>query len=38
MICFLKKTTKEQRKNSNVSVGRGRFIKKTKDDMYAQCW
>ena len=38
-ICILKKKTiKEHFVNKKVGVGRVKFLKKIKDDMYAQCW
>ena len=33
-----KETIKENFGNKKVSVGRGRFLKKIKGDIYAQCW
>ena len=33
-----KKKIKEHFVNKKVSVGRGKFLKKIKDDKYAQCW
>ena len=34
-----KKTIDEHFKNTNISgYGRGKFIKKSRDDMYASCW
>ena len=33
-----KKTIKEHFVNKKVGVGRVKFLKKIKDDMYAQCW
>ena len=34
---FKKKKIKEHFVNKKVGVERGKFLKKTKDDMYAQC-
>ena len=39
--CVFKKKKnkiKEHFVNKKVSVGRGKFLKKIKDDIYAQCW
>ena len=33
-----KKKIKEHFVNKKVSVGRGKFLKKIKNDKYAQCW
>ena len=33
-----KQTINEHFNDKNVSIGRGRFIKKIRDDMYAQSW
>ena len=33
-----KNTIKKHFTNKKVSADRGHFIKKIKDDMYAQCW